>query len=395
MENLPVNVLSGASQNSGSNSQHSKDQAFYVNSSAGHLQKGNLAAALEDAHRCIKLAPSWYKGYLTLAKVLSMKGEFKEAQAVLSGGLVFCLNEDSRNQLLSLQQEIECLVFKKKILGTWKGRVSVDLGGYIQTLIFEDDGKVNIHVMGKINTGEFDIQPSTESALMRLVISFPSISTSVPYIVRFYGDNEIHMCCPYLTTEIPTKFEGPGFVKMKRVVEDDESDESLVNLRVPQNETEKTALYMKLFISTVNQCMQNMPSTDEESLANIKALRMMAVHVKINALETKFGEDFCQRVAMFVTGKETPTDPEIEALGLATRAIMLQYGLLAESEVYAPVSKRNSVTRKSTTGRPKQPSVGAQKPAEKKRLSGFGKIVLFSGGALVLLSAIILIKRLK
>lgn len=36
--------------------------------------------------------------------------------------------------------------------------------------------------------------------------------------MRFPDEDTLDMCCPYLTSDLPKSFTGPGFVRMDRVI---------------------------------------------------------------------------------------------------------------------------------------------------------------------------------
>jgi len=63
------------------------DHVFFSNRSAAYLNLGNAKDALADAKECIRLNPSWSKGYSRLGAALWKSGKLKEAKEAYESGL--------------------------------------------------------------------------------------------------------------------------------------------------------------------------------------------------------------------------------------------------------------------------------------------------------------------
>jgi stress-induced-phosphoprotein 1 len=68
-------------------SHDSSDHVFFSNRSACYAGLENFEKALEDAKECVKLAPSWAKGYSRLGLALFKLGKYEEAKAAYEDGL--------------------------------------------------------------------------------------------------------------------------------------------------------------------------------------------------------------------------------------------------------------------------------------------------------------------
>ena len=64
-----------------------KDHVFFSNRSAAHLSKGDARAALADAEECIKLAPSFVKGYGRQGAALYALRRLDDAEEAYDAGL--------------------------------------------------------------------------------------------------------------------------------------------------------------------------------------------------------------------------------------------------------------------------------------------------------------------
>lgn len=63
------------------------DHVFFSNRSAAHLSLGNAKEALADAKECVRLSPTWSKGYSRLGAALWKAGKLKEAKDAYEAGL--------------------------------------------------------------------------------------------------------------------------------------------------------------------------------------------------------------------------------------------------------------------------------------------------------------------
>lgn len=64
-----------------------KNHVLYSNRSGAHAALGHGSDALSDANECIKLAPSWAKGYSRKGAALVVGGQYKEALKAYKAGL--------------------------------------------------------------------------------------------------------------------------------------------------------------------------------------------------------------------------------------------------------------------------------------------------------------------
>ena len=64
-----------------------KNHIYFSNRSAAYLGKGDFAAALKDAEKCVKLAPRWAKGCLRKGNALEAQHKFAKALGAYQAGL--------------------------------------------------------------------------------------------------------------------------------------------------------------------------------------------------------------------------------------------------------------------------------------------------------------------
>lgn len=65
----------------------SSQHLCFSNRSAAHLKLQAAGGALQDAMQCVRLAPSWPKGYGRLASALLALGSWDEAEAACETGI--------------------------------------------------------------------------------------------------------------------------------------------------------------------------------------------------------------------------------------------------------------------------------------------------------------------
>lgn len=70
------------------------DHVFFSNRSAAYLSKGDAANALSDAERCVKLNPTWPKGYSRKGAALHALRKYDDAVAAYEQGLGVAPNDD-------------------------------------------------------------------------------------------------------------------------------------------------------------------------------------------------------------------------------------------------------------------------------------------------------------
>ena len=332
-----------------------ENHVIWSNRSAAFLMKGELSPALSDAERCISLAPKWAKGYHRKATILRLSGLHSEASLFCQRGLLACSSEDP--EALQALSELKTLCDKDyvahRIAGRWEGKVSDELGGYEQALTFEPNFLMSIELMGRSQPASYRLDTNNTPTLLQIdLISANGSSAVVPYIIELLeedGQALLKMCCPFLSTEIPTTFEGPGLVLMRRGGEGRENLDT-VEMEIPSDPREQLLTYMTLFTDLVKQAsldIDPVPGEDEEKIANRKSLKMISLHLKVDQMQKKFPASVVeQAVELVITG--STSDPQISSVALKMRTSMLEKGLITESMIQ---EARNEFEKRSQKDR--------------------------------------------
>ncbi|KAF4676989.1 hypothetical protein FOL47_003986 [Perkinsus chesapeaki] len=328
-----------------------EDHLAWSNRSAAYAVDGSYEKAFEDGMRCVELAPLWSKGHHRVGSALQAMGKYEEAVDHLDKAIASCTEGDIDN-LKALRNACYTASVEKKLMGSWKGTVTEKLGGYSQVMQFEDGHKMHVMVMGQSQEASYMVDVSREPMLLNVHLAIDGTQgPNVPYIIRFTDDNTMDMCCPYLTPEIPTKFEGPGLVTMKKLpagTKVDVSEGTWVDSPELEeikklDERSKVLRYMREFCDVLIKAKnskdddddadlpQSSGATEEEIKANKQVLKMMSVNVKINAVEARYGSPVAQAAFLLVARCQVPKDDELEKASDELRNLMLEIGLIDEA----------------------------------------------------------------
>eukprot|EP00929_Paragymnodinium_shiwhaense_P000877 TRINITY_DN101082_c0_g1_i1.p1 TRINITY_DN101082_c0_g1~~TRINITY_DN101082_c0_g1_i1.p1 ORF type:complete len:423 (-),score=111.80 TRINITY_DN101082_c0_g1_i1:87-1355(-) len=265
----------------------SSQHLAYSNRSAAYLKVSEAEKALADAEECVKLSPSWPKGYNRQAAALQALKRFQEALAACDAGLAMG-GEDAT--LRKMKTEVTDGLFCTKLLGKWHGTVSDEMGGYEQELEFSEDKKITVSVLGNVVDGIYSVRTTYRPHEMDLMVSPPGAPPQPPalYICKLDAEG-LHLCVgvnPAIPMR-PTSFSGPGYVLMKAgaIPDDDASDVAGLS---PLEKLRKCSEGILQFLPLERPEQPTEYDTPEEFA------RKMRVHVDIkkamHTLEKRFGQ---------------------------------------------------------------------------------------------------------
>jgi tetratricopeptide (TPR) repeat protein len=317
------------------------DHLLFSNRSAARLLRKQYDLALDDAEQCVKLAPEWGKGYLRKFNGLWEIGDVHAARAIC---------EEAMTRLSST--ELECLngllgkcdieLFRRRLTGTWAGRVSNEMGGYNQTMIFDRENSVRVEVFGRHQDCTYTIDLSKTPVQLTIHFGPDGGTTSVPYIVEFRDeDSALAMCCPFLVPDIPTELEGPGFVLMTKGDASQTEDPSLKakkdHVENIRDDQERMRLYLDDFAAIISQSSEmfdlsvpvELQEADEVE-ANKKVIHVMSLHVKITELEDIYGAKVAKSSFGIISGGDDyhSSSAEVQAAALRLRELLLATGFI-------------------------------------------------------------------
>ncbi|KAF4653772.1 hypothetical protein FOL46_009011 [Perkinsus olseni] len=329
-----------------------EDSVAWSNRSAANALAGKLEEALSDAQQCVKLSPHWAKAHFRVAKALEGLHRYQDAIAELEAAKDSC--EDPEGMLTGALESCRENMKRQLLIGRWRGKVTEKLGGYQQIMEFFDNGDMRVAVMAKAQDAAYKLDTTADPMVLHIDLApdhpmrKDDNSNAVSYIVRFPDEDTLDMCCPYLTNDLPKTFDGPGFVRMDRINKGekiDKKDEQ--RIEAPELEELKglsdrdiMLKYVREFCEVLKSAAKEgdkefqVPEAKDEKTqeSNKEMLKMLAINVKVNALEQKYGSDVTQAGFLLAAQQEEKRldDREMDRAVMELRLRMLQTGIINE-----------------------------------------------------------------
>lgn len=301
-----------------------ENPVLFCNRAMAYLKQDMADEALADAETSLGLdsSESNIKAYWRKAQALADLGRSEDSEAAADEGMKLQPGNRHLNQVRRKAREANT---RKRLCGpAWVGQVSQARGGIEKRLQFHDNGVMTMSVFGHEVSATYDL--SVEGVPHSMYIKMQQTGDlrgtgppppPVPYIYEFHEDDqELWICQPVGTTELPTKFEGPGFDRLRRsqgeTAPAEEEDSEPLDSRCEQ------------YISEMNQVMPLMPAQLPERPGEEEILEEARLMESISQLKRKFGLRVHQRA--FELAKDPASAPSAElselAVGLQRRLVL-------------------------------------------------------------------------
>eukprot|EP00440_Ansanella_granifera_P018475 gb/GFBE01020064.1/.p1 GENE.gb/GFBE01020064.1/~~gb/GFBE01020064.1/.p1 ORF type:complete len:439 (+),score=124.72 gb/GFBE01020064.1/:1-1317(+) len=296
------------------------------NRAMAYLKQGMTEEALADADRSIEIDASVenIKAFWRRAQALLDLERDEEAEQAANAGIALQANNGHLNRVRKKAREAATM---RRLCGVdWVGKLE---NGVEKKFSFTKEGSMTMTVIGHALEAKFDL--SVECTPQSMVVKMqagPMTGSAppppVPYIYEFHdNDQELWICHPVGSTELPSKFAGPGFSKLRRVEQakpaggaDAESAEPL---------DKRCARYMREFNQILPLMPPQLPERPSEEQVGEEVLLMEKVH----KLKQRFGLEVHQR-AMELAKAPTGAPPaDADAAELAELAAALRERLVA------------------------------------------------------------------
>mmetsp|Transcript_34761 Transcript_34761/g.81143 ORF Transcript_34761/g.81143 Transcript_34761/m.81143 type:complete len:520 (+) Transcript_34761:93-1652(+) len=198
-----------------------KNAVLYCNRSMAYLKQDMPDEALTDAETSLDLDDSAenVKAYWRKAQALLDLGRIEEAEAAADAGIGLQPGNHHLNKVRKKAREAQIL---KRISNCeWVGMQN----GVERKMSFNEDGSMAMSLFGHSVGATYDL--SVEGKPWSMVVRMKGEEMGfgngpppppVPYIFEFQSDDELWLCHSIAgpSEGLPTKFEGPGFIKMSR-----------------------------------------------------------------------------------------------------------------------------------------------------------------------------------
>eukprot|EP00927_Polykrikos_kofoidii_P078938 TRINITY_DN75739_c0_g1_i1.p1 TRINITY_DN75739_c0_g1~~TRINITY_DN75739_c0_g1_i1.p1 ORF type:complete len:439 (-),score=94.30 TRINITY_DN75739_c0_g1_i1:133-1449(-) len=317
-----------------------KNAVLYCNRSMAYLKQDLPDLALADAEKSLEcdMSETNIKAYWRKAQALLDLQRPEESEATSDIGLTM---QPSNQHLNVVRRKAREQLVRRKLCGfEWSAK---DQQGFEKRYSFTKDGVLTLSVFGHPVTASYDL--SVEGHPRSILVKMTGMGAGsgpppppVPYIFEFHNNNEeLWLCHPVHTTELPTKFEGPGFDKLRRsaAATVPESDSSL-----PLDE--RCAQYMK----DMNEILPVMPVQLPERPTDEMITHEVQITEQISIVKRRYGIEVHMRAV------EIARDPEAHAhlgdriVGLAAE---LRKRFIARKIFAMPEADKKS-TAKSSPG---------------------------------------------
>lgn len=295
-----------------------KNAVLFCNRSMAYLKLGLADQALEDAEKSLAIdsEASNIKAYWRKAQALLDLQKPEEAEEASNVGLEL---QPANGHLNSVRRKArEAHVMRRLSAFEWVGKLEQ---GVEKRMVFNADGTLTMWVFNHPLRATFDlsVEGSPWSMYLKMKDEGDVRGTGpppppVPYIFQFQdGDEELWICHPVMTPELPTKFEGPGFISMRRAPKE-ANDEGPLDERVTK--------YIEGMCDTLPLMPQQLPAR----LADDEIQREVQIAEKLASLKRKYGLEVHQRAVELAKEPEKAGNPRLRELarGLHKRFVARQ-----------------------------------------------------------------------
>mmetsp|Transcript_40780 Transcript_40780/g.89133 ORF Transcript_40780/g.89133 Transcript_40780/m.89133 type:complete len:420 (+) Transcript_40780:73-1332(+) len=338
-----------------------ENPVLFCNRAMAYIKLEMPELALADAEMSLGLDPSEknIKAYWRQAQALLDLGRSDESEAVADAGLALEASNQHLNRVRRKAREASAI---RRLSSTeWLATLE---NGVEKRLSFTADGIMNMHVWGhKVPaTFELSVEGKPRSMVVRMKPEGNVAGTGpppppVPYIYEFHDDDkELWLCHPVGSADLPTKFEGPGFERLRSVPRVAPLAETDVPLDV------RCVQYMERLRDLLPLLPQQLPErpSDEQVREEVQLVEQLA------KLRQSFGMEVAQRAMELA--KEPSTASNADLCDLATA---LQQRLVARRII--PLPKQSE----SKPDRPKaaSPATATRPPTAPDSAGCLGRIV--------------------
>jgi len=318
------------------------------NRAMAYLKQGMSEEALADADRSLELDPSKenIKAFWRRAQALLDMGLHEKAEDAASAGIAVQANN---THLARVRRKAREAIALRRLCGVdWVGKME---NGVEKRYSFSQEGEMAMTVVGHTLKAAFDL--SVECTPQSMVVKMQPIAGSgsappppVPYIYSFHDDDkELWICHPVGSADLPKKFEGPGFSRLKRVEQEKEEeagDES-------QPLDVRCSRYMREFCEILPLLPPQLPETPSQEEVSQEMLLME----RVTKLKKQFGREVHQRAMELAKGAAPCETEEVYALvtGLHDRLVARKV-IAADCQVVGPAETAKAPDALNTNAPP-------------------------------------------
>eukprot|EP00401_Gymnodinium_catenatum_P040302 CAMPEP_0117490008 /NCGR_PEP_ID=MMETSP0784-20121206/17331_1 /TAXON_ID=39447 /ORGANISM="" /LENGTH=416 /DNA_ID=CAMNT_0005284757 /DNA_START=52 /DNA_END=1299 /DNA_ORIENTATION=+ len=267
-----------------------KSAVLYCNRAMAYLKQGLAEQALADAEQSLQIDAevSNIKAYWRKAQALLDLERSDESETVADAGLAL---QPGNNHLNVVRRKArEASVLRRLSDCEWVGQLQ---HGVEKRLAFTREGIMTMHVFGHPvpATFELSVEGNPWSMVVRMKPEGNVAGTGpppppIPYIFEFKNDDELWLCHPVGSDQLPTKFEGPGFDRMRRAPKEAANSG---NASAPLDE--RCAQY----ITSMSEVLPLIPQQLPERPSDDEIKHEVGIAEKLSKLKRSYGLEVHQR----------------------------------------------------------------------------------------------------
>jgi hypothetical protein len=243
---------------------------------------------------------------------------WEESVAAAETGMVLQPGNAHLNRIRKKARE--AIAMRQLTQFEWVGKMQ---HGIEKRMRFEKDGNMFMTVFGHKVISSFDlsVECTPQSMLVKMKPDGPGgagpAPPPMPYIFEFHDDGkELWLCHPVGTSDLPTKFEGPGFDRMRQA--------STVAIEdVEENSGEPLDSRCARFMREMNEAMPLNPPQLPAQPNEADISQEMVLMDKMSKMRRRFGMEVHQRSLELARDPASAGETELKelAIGLQRRFV--------------------------------------------------------------------------
>mmetsp|Transcript_694 Transcript_694/g.2010 ORF Transcript_694/g.2010 Transcript_694/m.2010 type:complete len:463 (-) Transcript_694:64-1452(-) len=309
-----------------------ENAVLYCNRAMAYLKQDMAADALADAEKSLEIdsTETNIKAYWRKAQALLDLRRYEESEEAADTGISMQASNKHLNQVRRKAREFSTLL---RLVGdAWTVKLE---NGVDKRYSFSWDGTLTMEVFGHKILATFDLSVEGNPRSMFVRMKCESAGSGPPpppmaYIFEFHdNDQELWLCHPVESTELPTSFEGPGFDRMRRAPKAPEAAAEL--------DDEPLDVRCGRYICEMNRVLPVIPPQLPAKPSDEEVQEELLIMEQIAQLKARFGLPVHQRSVELAKDPSQAGSAEVAALARELQRRFVARKIMPEPPV-APVA---------------------------------------------------------